>query len=63
MDINIQRITISANHEWLGKQIKDVEFPEALRVLVIRRGDEKIMPKGNTLIMENDILILNSAES
>jgi len=63
LDINIQRITISANHEWLGKQIKDVEFPEALRVLVIRRGDEKIMPKGNTLIMENDILILNSAES
>ena len=52
------RFNIPASHAWNSKKIKDVMLPpETLIALLIRNG-EKLIPNGDTVLKENDALIL-----
>jgi cell volume regulation protein A len=50
--------TISASHPWVGKKFRKLEFPPDIRAVMIKRGIERVIPKGNTEILEDDIIIL-----
>lgn len=57
--IQFIRITVPANHIWIGKQIKNIVFPpDSLLVLIIREG-QKIVPTGKTVLKRGDILIMS----
>ena len=45
-----------------GKHLKDLSLPVGARIMLIRRGDRYIVPKGNTLIELNDYLLLISED-
>ncbi len=54
------RFNIPASHAWNSKKIKDVMLPpETLIALLIRNG-EKLIPNGDTVLKENDALILSA---
>lgn len=54
---------IPKDSEWVGKKIFQYSpFSDELIVL-IRRGDETIIPRGNTIIEKNDIMIVNKVSS
>jgi mannitol/fructose-specific phosphotransferase system IIA component (Ntr-type) len=42
----------------LNKQLKEIRFPEACLVAMIRRSGQTIIPKGNTVLMEGDRLTI-----
>ena len=44
----------------VGKAIKDLSFPRGCLVLCFQRGDEVVIPRGDTLIRPNDQLIIIS---
>lgn len=49
-------------HPWIGKEISEIVLPpESILVLIVRNG-EKIVPKGNTALCLDDILILSGKE-
>ena len=41
-----------------GKQLKDIRLPGKALVGVILRGDEAIVPRGNTEILDGDHIVL-----
>jgi cell volume regulation protein A len=49
--------TVSEGHAWIGKQIKKISLPPDMRIVVILRGEERVIPKGDTMIEEGDKLI------
>ena len=50
-------------HVWVGKRIKEIILPpESILVLVVR-GNEKIIPNGNTILLEKDVIILSGKDS
>jgi cell volume regulation protein A len=53
---------VDAEHPWAHKMIKKVVFPPDIRAVMIIRGDTKVIPKGDTEILPNDILILVGTE-
>lgn len=57
--IRLMKMIIDNRHEWQGKEIKNIMFPEGSLALIILRGNEKIIPKGNTVIEENDTVVLS----
>ena len=59
-DMQLIQITIPPNHHWVGRQIKDIEFPENSIVVTIERGESTVIPNGNTVIEKGDIVILNA---
>ena len=42
-----------------GKSIMDANIPEEILIVMIKRNDEVLVPKGSTIIKEGDILVLS----
>ena len=52
------RSSISYEHPWHEKAIKDITLPPDTIIAMILRGNEKIVPKGSTILKTDDTLIL-----
>ena len=58
--IKFVRITVPTKHQWIGKKIRDINFPNNLLALYIKRGRKKILPNNSTKIKEGDRITLAS---
>ena len=56
--IKFMRVTVPPKHEWIGKRIRDITFPQNALVLIIKRGNNRLMPKNHTKIKEGDRITL-----
>lgn len=56
----ILEINIDENSKWVNKTIMDSDISEEVLVVMIRRNNEVIIPKGSTEIKKDDILVLAS---
>jgi NhaP-type Na+/H+ and K+/H+ antiporters with a unique C-terminal domain len=52
---------ISKDHPWNNQFIKDIVLPPQTLILMIMRGKDKLLPRGNTRLEENDKLILSGS--
>lgn len=57
--IKLMTIKIDNFHDWIGKEIKKINLPEGSLALLIIRENEKIIPKGSTIIQKNDKIALS----
>ncbi len=57
--IKLLKINIKKDHEWVGKKIKDIEFPHNAIALFLQRGKERIVPKGGTVVNSGDRITLS----
>lgn len=55
----VMEFTVKENQPWAGKSIMEAEIPESILVLMVKRNDEYILPKGYTELQPNDILLLS----
>lgn len=60
-EINTQllEVTMTAENKWINKTIMDANIPEEILIVMIKRDDKILVPKGSTVINEGDILVLN----
>ena len=47
-------------HSWIGKKVSDIVFPPDLLIVMIIRGKETLIAKGDTVLAEKDILIFGA---
>ncbi|MCD7854217.1 MAG: potassium/proton antiporter [Clostridiales bacterium] len=57
-DVSLKEIKINKRHKWKNKTVSEISLPKNSLVAAIKRGDEFIIPNGESQILENDILIL-----
>ena len=57
--LHLMEMQIPVGHEWANQKIKDVSMPTGSLALMIKRGSETVVTKGDTLILENDTVILS----
>ena len=55
---DIREHPLSKDSIWAGKRIKDYPNNDGAHVVMIRRGEEQILPDGNTVLCAGDILYL-----
>lgn len=41
-------------------QAKDLTLPPETLIVLIRRGEQNIIPDGETIILQNDVLVLSA---
>ncbi|MDL2281273.1 potassium/proton antiporter [Selenomonadales bacterium OttesenSCG-928-I06] len=58
-EMQLIRTQVPTGHPWIGKTISDLNILIDTLVVMIKRGKETIIPKGNTLIKEGDTLVLS----
>lgn len=54
----IKEYTVNKKSPWKGKTIMEADIPEDILVVMIKRKNEIIVPKGSTEICENDVLVM-----
>lgn len=59
MSLHLMEMHIPEGHEWVNQKIKDIVMPTGSLALMIKRGNETVVTKGDTMIMENDTMILS----
>ena len=58
-ELQLITIRIPEHHGWANKMIKDVTMPTGALALMIKRGEETIVTKGDTLIYPGDNVIMS----
>lgn len=56
---DLLEVTITTDSPWINKMIMDAGIPEEILIVMIKRNDKILVPKGSTIIEENDILVLS----
>ncbi|MCL2088154.1 MAG: potassium/proton antiporter [Oscillospiraceae bacterium] len=56
---NLSEYRITKSDRFWGKCIAQADIPENILILLIKRGDGIILPKGSTEFMEDDILVMS----
>lgn len=57
-DIQLIQIRLKPDHRYIGKRLCELNLGDVLAVL-IERGDETIIPRGDVLLREGDVLVLS----
>lgn len=60
-DIRFIDIPIRPGHPWTGKQVRDLNLPPETLLVFLRRVGECLVPNGNTIIQEQDVLVLGAS--
>ncbi|MBP3460087.1 MAG: potassium/proton antiporter [Lachnospiraceae bacterium] len=54
---NLQEIPIEKGHSWCGKRIEELDLPDHVLIALVMRGEENLIPDGQTMILEGDIVV------
>lgn len=56
-EANLNEIKIDKGHNWCGKRISEIHIPENTLIVMVRRGDKTLIPRGKTVIHKDDVVI------
>lgn len=59
-DVHFIKVNLKRQDNWVGKTIMELGLPHGVIVAMIRRGGEKIVPRGNVELKHGDTLILGA---
>ena len=59
-DIQFIKLKLEAEDKWTGKTVKELQLPHGVLVAMIRRGNENIVPRGDTVLRADDTVILGA---
>ena len=59
-DVNFIKVQVSEADKWNGRTIVDLGLPRGIIVAIIQRGDDVIVPRGNTVLQVGDTLVLGA---
>lgn len=62
-DINFIKVRLQKNDKWVGKTISEIHPPHGMIVAAIQRKREIIVPRGDVMVMDNDLLVLGAVPS
>ena len=57
--LHLMEMQVPKGHQWVNQKVKDVSMPTGSLALMIKRGNETVVTKGDTLILEEDTVILS----
>lgn len=53
-----EEVWLESGHKWIGAKIKELDISRRVFVVMIKRGDDNICPRGDTLLLEGDAVLL-----
>ena len=57
--ITMMRMYVPENHSWENKKLSEIALPPGSLAIMIQRGAENIIPRGDTIILAEDSVILS----
>ena len=57
-DISLREVPITQGHDWCGKSIGELNLPENVLIAMIRRGEQTMIPRGQTMLQDGDVVVV-----
>ena len=57
--MHLARVEISPGHPWADHRIREIQLPTGSLAVLVRRGNESIVTRGDTMLLPGDSLILS----
>lgn len=54
----LNEITIGENHKWKQKTLSEISIDKGTLIVMLERNNQTIVPSGDTIILENDTLVI-----
>ncbi len=58
-EMHLVEVTIERDNPWNGRTLNEIEIPEGVLVVMVKRGRKNITPNGSTVLRTNDTLVLS----
>ena len=58
--IDLKEVVLRKQHPWNGQRIRDLDLSRQTLIVMIKRKDRMLIPKGDLVLMEGDTIILYS---
>ncbi len=59
-DIRFVRLEIQEGHPWIGRRISELSLPPGLLIALIQRRGQAVVPKGNSVVRQDDHVVLGA---
>lgn len=59
-EILLKEIRITPEHRWCNKKIREAKFYKNTIIVMVKRGDQVIIPSGDTMILDQDLVVVYS---
>ena len=56
--VRLREVTLLKKHEWIGKMIEDLDISRQTYIVMVKRGSESFVPKGDLILTEGDKLFI-----
>lgn len=60
MNMDFIRIHIEEGEDWCNKKVADLSLPSGMILAVIKRGDDILIPRGDVVLEDDDIVVLGA---
>lgn len=57
-NLTLHEVSIGKNHKWRDRKIKDLDQGANLLIVMVKRGEQILIPNGDTQICRDDVLVL-----
>lgn len=61
-ELQFIKVKIEEGHPWAGREVQTLDLLPDTLIVMLLRGDERLIPDGSTLLQEQDIAILSAYE-
>ena len=58
--IHLKELILSEKHPWNGQYIRDLDISRQSVIIMVRRGDKVLIPKGNTRLRAGDTVLIHT---
>lgn len=58
--VNLKEMKLEFGHSWIGQRIDELDISRHTFIVMIRRNKKALVPRGNLVLMEGDVLFLYS---
>lgn len=49
---------LEEGNDWIGKRLSEISLEAGRLVVMVRRGEDVVIPNGGTVLKEGDILVI-----
>lgn len=61
-DVRFVKVVVGENHPWAGRKLRYCVMPRDFLIVLIVRGEETVVPDGNTVVHPGDMLVTAAPE-
>lgn len=60
VELRFIKVGVTASHPWVDQEIRSIVMPPDTLIILLLRGNQKVVPDGNTVLLEDDVAVLSA---